>query len=1142
MSDFVHLHVHTQFSLLDGACLIGPLVKKAKELEMPSVAMTDHGNMFGAVDFYSKAVEQGVKPIIGCETYLLRRGSRLERQPSQRDELGHLVIYARDNQGYRNLCKLTSTAFVDGFYYHPRLDKEILSRHASGLMASSACLKGEICRQLIDGNYLAALKSADEFKQIFGADNFYIELMDQGIDLQRQVNPELVKIARELNLAVIATNDVHYLKAEHAAAHDILLCIQTQTTINEPKRLRLSSDQFYFKSAEEMQRLFAWVPEAVANTVAFAEKISLKMEFDKIYLPKFTPPDGQTRESYMRGLCEENLRVRYGQVTPEIRSRLDYELTVIEKMGFVSYFLIVWDFIHYAKSKGIPVGPGRGSAAGSLVSYLLGITDLDPLRYGLIFERFLNPDRAGMPDIDIDFCYERRGEVIEYVTAKYGQKNVAQIITFGTLQAKGAIRDVGRAVGLAYADVDKIAKLVPAELNITIESALEKEPRLKELRDTDANAAQVLDTARTLEGLNRHASVHAAGVVIADKPLDEYVPLFKTSEGQITTAYTMNGIAKIGLLKMDFLGLRTLTVIANAVVLIEKTKGVKVDMARAPLDDKKTFTLLGKAWTAGVFQLESAGMRDLLRKAQPSVFEDLIAILALYRPGPMGSGMLEDFVKRKRGELVFEYDHPKLEPVLKDTYGIIIYQEQVMQIPVVLAGFTMTQADNLRRAMSKKIPAVMDKMRAQFIEGCQKYSSMESPKANRLFDLIDYFSGYGFNRSHSAAYAVISYQTAYLKANYPTEFMAALLNSELGDADKVVEYTRECEVLGIKVLPPDISESGKTFAVVDNATIRFGLLGIKNVGATAIDSIVGKRERPYASLFEMCGCLDLRLVNRKVLESLIKSGAMDSLPGNRAQKMAVLDRALEIGNKIQREQATGQFSFFDGPGTATGFGEETEKLPDIKEWPKSQALAGEKEMLGFYVSGHPLAHYYAEVKDFTDMTIKKLTQAMDGEDTRLVGLIQSVKLTSTKKTGERMALITIADMDGTVDGVVFPSAYQELAAYLIEGQVVFIKGKVGFRDGKPNIIVEDLHYIHDIYNAIKGVKLDLRTLSNPQMQEVKNRLKTYSGDVPVYITLNTPTKKNVEIVVGKDLFVQPNENLFTEIKAIVGEGNLAFVF
>ncbi len=1142
-TDYIHLHVHTQYSLLDGACRIKKLFEKAKEYNMPALGMTDHGNIFGAIEFYQEAKAYDIKPIIGCETYLVTQGTRFEKNAKQRGYTSHLVLFAKNEIGYKNLIKLISSAFLDGFYYAPRIDKEILSQHTEGLICTSACLKGEVATHLMNGNYNAAFQAAADFQSMFEKGDFYLELMDHGILEQKKVNEGIIKIARELNIPLIVTNDVHYIDQTHSKAHEALLCIQTQTTVTDPNRMRLMTDQFYFKDPLLMAKEFGWIPDALRNTVEIAEKCNLKLKFDEIHLPKFDPPGGLTKEQFLRQLCQEGMQKRFPNPTKELHDRLEYELKVIEKMGFVSYFLVVSDFIHYAKSKGIPVGPGRGSAAGSMVSYLLGITDLDPIKYGLLFERFLNPDRAGMPDIDIDFCYERRGEVIEYVTQKYGSDHVAQIITFGTMQAKAAIRDVGRAFGVAYTDVDRIAKLVPNDLGITIDDALTKEPQLRQLVDTDKTANEIISTAQTLEGLNRHASVHAAGVVIADKPLNEYVPLYKTSDGQITTGYSMNAIAKIGLLKMDFLGLRTLTVISQAIKLIKQHRNIDLDIATIPLDDLKTYGMLSQANSFGVFQLESPGMRDLLKKIKPSEFEDLVSILALYRPGPMGSGMLDDFIKRKRGDVPIVYDHPKLEPVLKATYGIILYQEQVMQIPVVLAGFTMVQADHLRRAMSKKIQSVMEQTRKAFVNGCFTTSRIDEKKANRIFDLIDYFSGYGFNRSHSAAYALITYQTAYLKANFPVEFMAALLTSERDNTDKVVEYVKECKHMGIEVVPPDVNQSMSEFSVGGEKKIYYGLLAVKNVGSTAIESIIANRESngPYKSIFDLSERVDLRLVNRKVLESLIKCGALDGFKVRRSQMMAVLDRALDLGAKTQKEKSSGQVSFFN-LGLDDGFDKDKETLPDIEEWHDRQRLTFEKESLGFYVSGHPLSSYQTEIEEFTDYTTKTLKRAIDGEEVRLVALVTGVKLTNTKKTNERMAILRAEDLDGEFEAVVFPSVYANLATFIKEGEVAFISGKVSMRDEEPKIIVNDMKHMHEIYSAIRSLKIDLSTANEMKFNNLKKKLASFPGKVPVFLKLNTKDQKSVQIVVGQELFVTPNENLMTEIKQIVGEENFSVAF
>lgn len=1137
-SDFVHLHVHTQYSLLDGACRINSLVKKAVEYKMPALAMTDHGNIFGAIDFYQTCVKNGVKPIIGCEAYIAP-ASRLDKTSAQgKGGASHLVLYAKDEKGYRNLLKLVSSGYLEGFYYRPRMDKEILSKYSEGLMASSACLRGEVAWNIRQGNYNTALKAADEYTQIFGKGNFYIEIMENQLPEQKLANEGLMKIAKNLSLPLLATNDVHYLEQSQAKAHEALLCIQTQTTLDDANRMRLKTDEFYFKDPEAMKKAFHYCPEAIRNTLEVADKCNLELTFNKFHLPHYEPPIGLAKDEYLRQLCLEGIPDRYGQASKEIMDRLEYELATIKKMGFISYFLIVWDFIHYARQNGIPVGPGRGSAAGSLASYLLHITDLDPLRYGLLFERFLNPERLSMPDIDIDFCYERRPEVIAYVTNKYGKDNVAQIITFGTMQARAAIRDVGRVMSIPYGDVDRIAKLIPPDPNIDLASAVKIEPQLAQLYKDDEKAAAIIDMAMVLEGLNRHASVHAAGVVISDKPLTEYIPLFKTTDDQITTGFSMDGIAKIGLLKMDFLGLRTLTVISKCVKLINKTRGLDIDIDNVLLDDRKTFELLANANSFGIFQLESSGMRELLKRIKPNQFEDLITILALYRPGPIGSGMLDDYIKRKRGEVQVRYDHPKLEPILKDTYGIIVFQEQVIQIASGLAGFTLTQGDHLRRAMSKKDPTEMDKMRKEFVEGCHKASKINEALANKLFDLIDYFSGYGFNRSHSAAYALISYRTAYLKANFPVEFMCALLTSEKDNTDKVVEYVKESEAMGIKIVPPNINESIAEFSVLDDHAICYGLLAVKNIGGLAIESIVKNRKSGgvYKSIFDLCERVDLRLSNRKVLESLVKCGALDCFKAFRAQMMAVVDQALEHGTKIQKEKAMGQISFFD---MQSGFGKEKNELPAIKEWPPMQVLSYEKELLGFYVSGHPLSHYSVEAREFSDYTSKGLVRASDGQEVKFFGLINSVKLTTTKKTNERMAILKVEDMEGEIEVVVFPSTYQAIAPYIRENVVSVIRGRVSFRDEAPKLIANDIKQVDDAYKNVRSISIDLSGVNEEGLKSLKEKLALFPGNVPVYLKLDTDIYKSVQILVGQDLFVNPSDLLLNELKEILGTGKFS---
>jgi DNA polymerase-3 subunit alpha len=1150
MSSFVHLHVHTQYSLLDGACRIKDLVLKAAQCGMPAVAMTDHGNMFGAIDFYEEAISLRVKPIIGCEIYVAP-GSRFDRNASEQKATAHLVLLARDEQGYQNLMKLVSAGYMEGFYYKPRVDKEILLKYAKGLVATSACLKGEIAQKLAANKYEDALRMADDYRQIFEPGNFFLEVMDHGIPEQKAVNEGLLRLSRELVLPLVATNDVHYLEHSQAEAQEALLCIQTQTILTDPKRMRMNSDQFYFKDAQEMSRLFSWAPGAVSNTLEIADRCHVKLDFDKYHVPEFVPDTGESKEVYLKRLCLSGAEERYGKTVPEnVIKQIDFELDVIEKLGFVGYFLIVADFVSYAQKKGIPVGPGRGSAAGSIVSYLLGITDLDPLKYSLFFERFLNPQRLSMPDIDIDFCFERRNEVIDYVAEKYGRRNVAQIITFGTMQAKAVVRDVARVMGLPYAEADRIAKLIPQELHITLEEAIEAEPQLRDLINADETARKLVETAKVLEGLNRHASIHAAGVVISDRPLDEYVPLYKSVDDQITTAFTMKGIEKIGLLKMDFLGLKTLTLLQDALRLVRETRGIDVDLRTIPFDDKKVYQLLGRGHSLGIFQVESDGMRNLLVRTKPSEFEDIISLLALYRPGPMQSGMMDDFVNRKRGEAAVKYPHPLLEPVLKNSYGVAIYQEQVMQMACVLAGFSLTEADNLRRAMSKKKADVMQKMRASFVKGCLEKNNIEDTRANELFDLIDYFSGYGFNRSHSAAYAVITYRTAFMKANYPVEYMCALLTNEKDNQDKIVEYVKEAEAMGLKVLPPDINESQAIFSVVGPQSIRYGLLGVKNVGAQAIDSMIEERKKEgrFKSIFDFCRRVDLRTNNRKVMESLIRCGAFDSWGVRRSQLAAVLDEALNTGTKEQKEEEVGQLSFFSMGEVSGGFTAKPEVYPDIKEWPQTQLLAFEKELLGFYLSGHPLDRYKVEIRAFANATTSRLSSISENHSAAIIAMIAGIRLTVTKSRGERMAILTLEDLEGRCEAVVFPEVFRKVGPHIKDGAIVVAKGKVTSRKGKDgkqtdqrNIVVDELRDINEIYELVRGIKVDMTKCSPEMLLVIRKKLERFPGKIPVHLQIDTRNHKSIELKVGKELYVEPSEVLMDEIKSIVGEESFRVV-
>jgi len=1143
-SDFVHLHLHTQYSLLDGACKIDDLLDMAVKYKMPAVAMTDHGNMFGAIEFYQKAINKGVKPIIGCEVYVAP-DSRFEKSSKGIQEASfHLILLAKDELGYKNLMKLVSIGYLEGFYYRPRVDKEALAKYNDGLLALSACLKGEIAHLIRSGDTALAKRTADAYRHIFGKGNFYLEIQDNLIKEQNTVNKELLKIANELDIPVVATNDVHYLTREDAKAHEALLCIQTQNTLDNPNRMKFQTDEFYFKSPDIMKRTFGTsVPDAIKNTIEITEKCNLELDFSKPHLPHFHPPDNQTLEGYLRNLVYEGLNKKYPEIDSTLKERVEHELEIIEQSGYASYFLIVWDFVHYAKSKSIPVGPGRGSAAGSVVSYALGITNIDPIKYDLLFERFLNPARVTLPDIDIDFCYERRNEVIDYVVNKYTKENVAQIITFGSMMAKGVIRDVGRVLAMPYAEVDRIAKLIPNDINITLTQALNNEPELKELYRIDPRIKQLIDISKRLEGLTRHASTHAAGVVISEKPLDNYVPLFKTNDDIITTGYAMTSLEKIKLLKMDFLGLRTLTVIEQAIKIIKRTKNIEVEIDKVPLDDEPTFKLLANAESAGLFQLESSGMRDLLRKLKPQRFEDIITLIALYRPGPIGSGMLDDYMRRRHGEIKIKYDHPSLEPILKETYGIIVFQEQVMRIASNLAGFSLAEADNLRRAMGKKTPEVMAEARKDFIEGCMA-KGVEQRTAEKVFGLIEYFAGYGFNKSHSAAYALISYKTAYLKANYPVEFMTALLTSEKDNTDKISVYINESLRMNIKILPPDVNESYANFTVVGE-NIRFGLAAVKNVGQGAIDSIITARQtyNRFESLYEFTERVDSRLVNRKVIESLIKCGAFDSVKLFRSQLLAIIDNALNVAGGTQKDRLNGQLSFFDKFETEDTFKDTVHRVPDIPEWPEDQLLAYEKELLGFYITKHPLASYEKTLKTYSTCQIQDLSSRRDGEEILLGGIMSKVRLTTTKKTGEKMAIVKFEDLSGTCDTLVFPSTYKNVAAMVKADTIVFLKGKVSLRDDEPRIIVNDIISPEEVKSKFtSAILINLPTpgLDDYMLDNLKNTLLKYPGKVPVYLNFIEPNGKRTRISAGKDFSAQADERLLEDIEGISGSGTVNF--
>ena len=1137
-TDFVHLHVHTQYSLLDGACLIKKLADSARLMKMPAVAVTDHGNMFGAIEFYQACMQHGVKPIIGCEIYIAPKDRFDKTIYSGGETSNHLILLAKDETGYRNLMKLVSIGYLEGFYYKPRIDKNCLADHSEGLIGLTACLKGEFARLALDNKEDKIRELAGQYQDILGRDNFYFEIQDNSIPEQKKVTKALIKSGKALGIEVVATNDVHYLTKDSARAHEALLCIQTQTTLEDPNHMRLQTDEFYLKSAEEMKALFKEVPKAIQNTIDITEKCNLELDFSKTFLPHYVAPEGTTRERYLGDLCEEGLKKRYSNITKEIRDRLAREIGVINKSGYTSYFLITRDFVHYAKEKGIAVGPGRGSAAGSIVSYCLGITDIDPLRYNLLFERFLNEERVTMPDIDIDFCYERRGEVIDYVIQKYGQDNVAQIITFGTMAARGVLRDVGRVMNMPYGDVDKIAKLVPMDPNITLDLALSQEPDLKALYKQDERIRELIDTSRHLEGLTRHASTHAAGVVISEDRLANHVPLFKTSDGQISTGYAMTSLEKIGLLKMDFLGLRTLTVIQEAIKIVNRVNKMNLDVDDISIDDAKAYRLLGRAQTMGIFQLESSGMRDLLKKLKPERFEDIVALLALYRPGPIGSGMLDDFMKRKHGEVDVRYDHPLLESILKQTYGVIVYQEQVMMIVSSLAGFSLAQADLLRRAIGKKTPEIMDQQRKLFIEGAAK-NKIDKRIAEKIFNLIEHFAGYGFNKSHSAAYAMISYRTAFLKANYPVEFMTALLTSEKDNTDKIVEYINEAETMRIKILPPDMNESFANFTMVGRDAIRFGLGAVKNVGHGAIESIIETRKNqgPFKTLSEFCERANSRLVNKKVIESLIKCGAFDRLGLRRSQMMAMLAKVMGAASAIQKEKSIGQMLLFDNQNIGG------DEAPDIKEWPEGQLLHFEKEMLGFYITGHPLAKYENMLNEYSTANSVKLKDLKDGTKVWFGGIICKIKSTVTKRTGEKMAIMLVEDLEGKTEVLAFPASYKKVSKYIRPNFAVFVNGRLDLREDRPKIIVEDIIPIEEArLRFTKAISINLISLGmeDETLTRLKSVFEKHRGKTPVYLNVSTKKNGSYRIEIDKELFVNPTDDMLAELEEFVGRDHIHF--
>ncbi|KJS87339.1 MAG: DNA polymerase III subunit alpha [Peptococcaceae bacterium BICA1-8] len=1134
--EFIHLHTHTAYSLLDGASRLDSLVAKAKANNMSALAISDHGVMYGVVDFYKACKKAGIKPIIGCEVYVAPN-SRFDKRANIDDSPYHLVLLAKDNAGYQNLIKIVSMAWLEGFYYKPRVDKELLAQYSEGLIALSACLAGEIPSLLMADKYEEAKKSALWHQYIFGQNSYYLELQNHGLNDQVKVNAQLAQISAETGIPLVASNDVHYVNSEDAKVQDVLMCIQMAKVLEDESRLKFETQEFYLKSWDEMNLSLGEYQEALQNTVKIAEQCQVDFTFGENHMPVFEVPEGFTIETYLDKLCFEGLEQRYGQPTEEAHKRLEFELGVIKQMGYAGYFLIVWDFIRFARSRGIYVGPGRGSAAGSIVSYTLAITDIDPLKYDLLFERFLNPERVSMPDIDIDFCYERRGEVIDYVVAKYGKDRVAQIITFGTMAARAAIRDVGRVMNIPLGLVDKVAKLIPNELGITIPRALEVSTELKAMVEENLQIKELVDTAMALEGMPRHAGTHAAGVVISQEPLDHYLPLQKTSDGGVTTQFAKENVEEIGLLKMDLLGLRTLTVINNAVDLVENNWGVKIDFNKLNLDDPLTYELLSRGESIGVFQLESSGLRAILKELKPEHFEEIIALVALYRPGPLGSGMVEDFIARKHGKKAIEYLHPKLESVLKPTYGVILYQEQVMRIASELGGFTLGQADLLRRAMGKKKPEIIAGLKQEFIEGAGK-NDIDSKVAVKIFELIEYFAGYGFNKSHSAAYALLAFQTAYLKAHYPVEFMAALLTSVMESADRVPFYIAECQHMGTKVLPPDINESRENFIVVES-NIRFGLVAVKNVGKGAIQAILAARdlEGPFKSLQNFCKRIDLSQVNRRVMESLIRCGAFGSVPGNRVQLLQVLDTCIEQGQELQKSVNSNQVSLFD-VGVEAGFTMDFAdiKLPDVEDFSQRDILTMEKEILGLYVSGHPLHEYTQMLKSKVKHQIADITHEEDGSRQVIGGVITAFRRSVTKK-GETMAYCSLEDLTGSMEVLIFPKTLQKYQQFVETDKVVLMKGRINLQEDTPKFFAEDISVLN--LPQEKSTKLYIKVDSNldaGRLEALREILKNYRGDIPVYLYFE---KEKKMILTEKDYWVNWQTSLENDLLEICPPDNIS---
>ena len=1140
---FVHLHCHTDYSLLDGACEISQLMDTVAAQKMPAVAMTDHGNLFGAVPFYNTAQAKGIHPVIGCEVYVSQQG-RLTRSDS--DRYNHLVLLCENQEGYRNLIDLVSTAYLEGFYYKPRIDKDLLAHHSKGLIAMSACLRGDINETLLADRYDEARRLAYTYQDIFGRGNFFLEIQDHGLEQDKRVTPQVNRLSAETGIPLVATNDAHYLHRDDARAHEILMCIQTGKTMSDPARMHWDHPDFYLKSRAEMMQLFGELEDSLDRTWEIAQRCQVKLEKIKEPFPRFDVPSEHTTDTYFEFVARQGFEKRRPRLEAlraqgrlkhdpaEYAERLDREIKMIQQMKFSGYFLIVWDFIRFAKSQSIPVGPGRGSAAGSLVSYAMEITDIDPLEYGLLFERFLNPERISMPDIDIDFCMNRRGEVIQYVTEKYGRDQVAQIITFNTLATRAAIKDVGRVLDMSFADVDRITKLVPNVLNISLDDAIKAEPGFDELAKKDQRVVDILQVARRLEGLARNCSVHAAGVVISPEPLKNLVPLYKTNKDEIVTQYDMNGLEKLSLLKMDFLGLTTLTLIDDALKLIEKRHGVKLVLEDLPLEDPKAYEIFSKGFTSGVFQFESPGMRDVLMRYKPTRIEDLTALNALYRPGPMKGGMLDDFIERKHGRKPVTYDLPELRPILEETYGVILYQEQVMQISSRLAGYSLGEADILRRAMGKKKAEEMAAQRERFIKGGLE-RNFPQRKIEKIFDLMEQFAGYGFNKSHSAAYAFLAFVTAYLKAHYPVDFMAALLTSETGNPAKIAKYINECREMRITVLAPDVNSSDWNFTPVGEA-IRFGLGAVKNLGPSAVEGIRTAREQagPFRSIYQFCEMVDMASINRRMIESLIRAGAMDSFEGHRAQLMAAVEGAMEAGQGAQRARESGQEGLF---GDAFGGGEtDTEKpLPNVPESALREKLSGEKEMLGFYVTGHPLDQYEDKVRELASHTSGNLEGLEKGVEVAICGVITGIQKKRNRE-GKPWVSMVLEDREGAVDALLFTTNFDRLASSVVEDQAVLVRGLVlPEENAAPKISVQDivpLEVARMPLPSLISIRVWIGKNGGDRASQLSDLFHRKTGDTQVRLRLESP--RDFTVILDVPTKVRPDREFRAEIEKLCG--------